>query len=100
MINYALESNGYMNTALGKALIYLLIIVFGIMLLFYFYNVLTSEDMDEALSEVSTKTTKTKVEGDIDLDFFKNSKFINLKKSYSEQAVFRAGRRNPFEPYD
>lgn len=89
-----------MNSNLGKTLIYFGIIALGTIFLIYFFKTFTVQDKGSEISEVSSVVVKTKVEGDIDLKIFENDKFVNLKYGKDREIFFKAGRRDPFEPYE
>ncbi len=89
-----------MNSNVGKIIIYFLVIGFIIAFLIYFYNSLATDDVGKDFIEIKTRSTKTNIREDINLELLQEQKFINLQSNSSERAVFKAGKRNPFEPYD
>lgn len=68
--------------------------------MFYFFKTFTAEDMNGEIPEVAATAIRTKVEGTLDLKLFEDDKFINLKEIGDRETFFKAGRRNPFEPYE
>ncbi|MBD3247668.1 hypothetical protein GF382_00060 [Candidatus Falkowbacteria bacterium] len=90
-----------MSQNAGKTVVYFIVIGVIIAFLIYFYNNLSSGELDDVVVEMpQVKESKRVIDSEIDLELFQDNKFINLKKSDSEKSVFRAGRRNPFEPYE
>jgi len=89
-----------MNSNVSKTILYLLAIVFIVSILFYLLNTLfKGNDTDIVLTvPVGQKTTDVKEE--IDLELLNSNKFINLKGGDSSSVDFKAGKRNPFKPYD
>lgn len=86
---------------MGKTVIYFIVIGLTAAFLIYFYSSLSSDDPNQDLAEViSQPSSGPDIQEDMDLELLQEEKFINLRKGEDERTYFKAGRRNPFEPYD
>jgi hypothetical protein len=79
--------------------IYALLAVFGVIFFVYFYRQATVADFVE--TKVRSSGATKKVVGDVNIssDFFESDKFRNLRFDSLPAVSFKAGKRNPFEPY-